>query len=158
MFAHLFRALTIPDIVNVKYNNDDWNMFYWVIAMKMKDIMTRKVVTITKGCMISEAASLMKKKDISCLAVTCGDVIEGIVTERDVLRKIIANQKMFHQIPVSEVMSAPVVTVDEDIGVSDAVNMMQDKHIRRIVIAKDEKMIGIVTESDFVKVLRKIKI
>ncbi len=129
-----------------------------VIAMKMKDIMTKKVVTITKGCMISEAANLMKKKDISCLVITCGDDLEGIVTERDVLRKIIANQKMFNQIQISEIMSAPVVTVDGEASVRDAVNLMQEKHIRRIVIAKDEKMIGIVTESDFVKVLRKIKI
>ena len=126
--------------------------------MKMKDVMSKNVATITKGCMITEAAELMKKKDISCLVVICGDIIEGIVTERDVLRKIIANQKMFHQIPVSEIMTAPVVTVDEDMGVCDAVNLMQDKHIRRIVIAKDEKMIGIVTESDFVKLLRNIKI
>ena len=124
----------------------------------MKDIMSKSVVTITKGCMITEAADLMKKKGISCLVITCGDIIEGIITERDVLRKIVANQKMFHQIDVSEIMSAPVVTVDEDMSVHDAVNMMQEKHIRRIVIAKDEKMIGIVTESDFVKVLRKIKI
>ena len=126
--------------------------------MKMKEIMSKNVATITKGCLITEAADLMKKKDISCLVVTCGDVIEGIVTERDVLRKIIANQKMFHQIPVSEIMSAPVVTADEDMGVRDAVCLMQEKHIRRIVIAKDEKMIGIVTESDFVKVLRNLKI
>lgn len=126
--------------------------------MKIKEIMSKNVVTITKGCLITEAANLMRKKDISCLVITCGDIIEGIVTERDVLRKIIANQKMFNQIPVSEVMSAPVVTVDGDTGVRDAVNLMQDKHIRRIVIAKDEKMTGIVTESDFVKLLRKVKI
>ncbi len=126
--------------------------------MKIKEIMSKNVVTITKGCLITEAADLMRKKDISCLVITCGDVIEGIVTERDVLRKIIANQKMFNQIPVSEVMSAPVVTVDGDMGVRDAVNLMQDKHIRRIVIAKDEKMTGIVTESDFVKLLRTVKI
>ncbi len=126
--------------------------------MKIKEIMTKNVLTITKGCLITEAAELMKEKDVSCLVIICGDSIEGIVTERDVLRKIIADQKMFGQIQISEIMSTPVLTVDEETDVHKVIVLMQEKHIRRIVVAKNGKMIGIVTESDFVKVLRKMKI
>ncbi len=125
--------------------------------MKVKDIMTRKVVEITKGCLITEAAELMRKKDISCLVITCGTSIEGIVTERDVLRKIIAEQKMFGQIPISEIMTAPVVTIEEETEIYDAVDLMARKHIRRLVVTNGGKMTGIVTESDFVRVLRKLK-
>lgn len=125
--------------------------------MKVKDIMTRKVVEITKGCLITEAAELMRKKDISCLVITCGTSIEGIVTERDVLRKIIAEQKMFSQISISEIMTAPVVTIEEETEIYDAVDLMARKHIRRLVVTNGGKMTGIVTESDFVRVLRKLK-
>ncbi|MEA3342973.1 MAG: CBS domain-containing protein [archaeon] len=125
--------------------------------MKVKGIMTRKVVEITKGCLITEAAELMRKKDISCLVITCGTSIEGIVTERDVLRKIIAEQKMFSQISISEIMTAPVVTIEEETEIYDAVDLMARKHIRRLVVTNGGKMTGIVTESDFVRVLRKLK-
>ncbi len=125
--------------------------------MKVKDIMTRKVVEITKGCLITEAAELMRKKDISCLVITCGTSIEGIVTERDVLRKIIAEQKMFSQISISDIMTAPVVTIEEETEIYDAVDLMARKHIRRLVVTNGGKMTGIVTESDFVRVLRKLK-
>lgn len=125
--------------------------------MKVKDIMIRKVVEITKGCLITEAAELMRKKDISCLVITCGASIEGIVTERDVLRKIIAEQKMFGQISISEIMTAPVVTIEEERDIYDAVDLMARKHIRRLVVTNGGKMTGIVTESDFVRVLRKLK-
>jgi len=125
--------------------------------MKVKDIMTRKVVEITKGCLITEAAELMRKKDISCLVITCGTSIEGIVTERDVLRKIIAEQKMFGQISISEIMTAPVVTTEEEAEIYGAVDLMARKHIRRLVVTNGGKMTGIVTESDFVRVLRKLK-
>ena len=124
--------------------------------MKLKDIMTKDVVTITKGSLITEAANLMKKKDISCLVVTCGDTIEGIVTERDVLRKIIASQKMLHQIEVHDIMSAPVITIDDDSDIFDALDILRKKHIRRIVaVTRNKKMTGIVTESDFMKLLQK---
>ncbi len=126
--------------------------------MKIKQIMSKNVATITKGCLIREAAEIMKEKDISCLVVTCGDVIEGIVTERDVLRKIVANQKMFNQIQVSDIMSAPIITIDEETNIHDAVNLMQKKHIRRIVIVKNGAMTGIATESDFVEILKNVKI
>lgn len=126
--------------------------------MKVKDIMSKTVATITKGCLITEAAEQMRKKDISCLVVTCGDTPVGIITERDVLRKIIANQKMFHQIEVSDIMNSPVLTVDEETSINDAVKIMAEKHIRRLVIVKDGKMSGVVTESDFVKILRKLKV
>ncbi len=125
--------------------------------MKVKDIMTRKVVEITKGCLITEAAELMRKKDISCLVITCGTSIEGIVTERDVLRKIIAEQKMFGQISISDIMTAPVVTIEEETEIYDAVDLMAKKHIRRLVVTNGSRMTGIVTESDFVRVLRKLK-
>ncbi len=124
--------------------------------MKVKEIMTKDVVTITKGILITEAANVMKKKDISCLVVTCGDIVEGIVTERDVLRKIIASQKMLHQIEVRDIMSAPVVTIDDDSDILDALDVLRKKHIRRIVaVNKNKKMTGIITESDFMKLLQK---
>lgn len=126
--------------------------------MKVKDIMTRKVVEITKGCQITEAAELMRKKDISCLVITCGTSIEGIVTERDVLRKIIAEQKMFGQIQVQDVMNSPVITVEEDADILNAARLMEKKHIRRLVTVKDGKICGIITESDFMRVLKNFKI
>ncbi|MFH1126484.1 MAG: CBS domain-containing protein [archaeon] len=126
--------------------------------MKVKEIMSKNVVTITKGCLITEAAEIMRKKDISCLVVTCGDTVEGIVTERDVLRKIVANQKMFHQIQIKEIMSYPVVTTDGELSIHETLKIMEEKHIRRLVISKNNKLAGIVTESDFVKILRKLNI
>jgi len=124
--------------------------------MKVKDLMTKDIVTITKGSLITDAANMMKKKDISCLVVTCGETIEGIITERDVMRKIIASQKMLHQIEVRDIMSSPVATIDEDADIFDALDMLRKKHIRRVVaVNKNKKMAGIITQSDFMKLIQK---
>jgi len=124
--------------------------------MKVKELMSKDVVTITKGSLITDAANMMKKKDISCLVVTCGETIEGIVTERDVMRKIIASQKMLHQIEVRDIMSSPVATIDEDADIFDALDMLRKKHIRRVVaVNKNKKMAGIITQSDFMKLIQK---
>lgn len=123
--------------------------------MKIRDLMTREIVTITKGCLITEAAELMKDKDISCLVVTRGDVVEGIITERDVLRKIVANQKIFHQIQVNEIMSDAVITIEDKSNIHDAIILMEDNHIRRLVAVRNDKMSGLITQTDLVRVLKK---
>ncbi|MGO8806781.1 MAG: cyclic nucleotide-binding/CBS domain-containing protein [Candidatus Bathyarchaeia archaeon] len=116
----------------------------------VKDIMTKNVMTVDVDKTVFEAAQLMSKKGIGCLVVTVGDVPSGIVTERDFVRRIIAQRGSF-DLKVSEIMSKSLVTVDPDASVKDAARLMSSHKIRRLPVLKQGKLVGIVVAADLVR-------
>jgi CBS domain-containing protein len=120
----------------------------------VKDIMIRDVITITVDKTIFEAAELMTSKEIGCLIIVQDEAPVGIVTERDLVRRIIA-KKLPYDIKVSEIMTKSLVTVDPDASLKDAARLMSAKRIRRLPVVKQNKLVGIVVASDFIRNLGK---
>ena len=116
----------------------------------VKDIMTKNVVTITADKTVFEAAQLMDSKKIGCLIVAQNDVPMGIVTERDIVRRIVA-KKMSSEVKISDIMTKKLVTVDPDLSLKDAARLMSYNGIRRLPVVKQNKLVGIVVSSDFVR-------
>jgi CBS domain-containing protein len=116
----------------------------------VKDIMTKNVVTITADKTVFEAAELMDFKKIGCLIVAQNEAPMGIVTERDIVRRIVA-KKMPYDVRVSEIMTQNLVTVDPDSSLKDAARLMSNNGIRRLPVVKQNKLVGIVVSSDFVR-------
>jgi len=112
--------------------------------------MTKKVVTIDSNKTVFEAAQLMSEKSIGCLVVTDGDAPVGIVTERDFLKRIVAQRASF-DVKVSEIMSKSLVTVDPDASVKTAARLMSSHRIRRLPVLKQNKLVGIVVATDLVR-------
>ena len=110
-------------------------------------IMTRKVVTISPSEKISDALALMADRDIGSLVVTQKDSAVGIITERDVIRRMV-NDKDFGKFEVGSVMSHPLITTQPDTPSWEALRTMLVKRIRRIPILENGKLVGIVTERD----------
>ena len=79
----------------------------------VKDFMTTNVITIDIQKTVLEAAKLMHQQDVGDLVVMDGNVAKGIITERDLVRRVMAQKKPFDA-KVSEVMSDPLITIDED--------------------------------------------
>jgi CBS domain-containing protein len=116
----------------------------------VKDIMTKTVVTIDVNQTVYEAAQLMSAKVIGCLVVTENDVAVGIVTERDFLRRIVAERASF-DLKISAIMSKSLITVDPDTSVRDAARLMVTNKIRRLPVVKAETLVGILVASDLAK-------
>lgn len=120
----------------------------------LKDIMVRKVITIDPDKTARDAARLMADNNISSVIVMKGDEIVGIVTERDLVRKVCANDIPSSKVNIVSVMSAPVITAESDLPIEAAVQRMFNNRIRRLPVVENGKLVGIVTISDIAKHMR----
>ncbi len=120
----------------------------------VKDFMTTNVITIDIQKTVLEAAKLMHQQDVGDLVVMDGNVAKGIITERDLVRRVMAQKKPFDA-KVSEVMSDPLITIDEDSSLRAAARTMIKYKIRRLPVTKEDELVGIIATSDFARHLSK---
>ena len=120
----------------------------------VKDLMTKDVLTIDVNKTVIEAAALMSQKDVGDLVVMENNTPVGIVTERDFVRRVLAVGKSTST-KVSEVMSAPLRVIDPEAPIKEAARRMVNKGIRRLAVMKDNKLVGIITATDFARHLGK---
>jgi CBS domain-containing protein len=122
----------------------------WIIMPSVKDIMTKEVVTIDVNKSVFEAAQLMTTKSLGCLIVVDKGLPVGIITERDIVRRIVAKRSSL-DLRVVEVMTKTLVTVNPDTSLKDAARVMSTNRIRRLPVLKQNQLVGIVVASDFVR-------
>ncbi len=116
----------------------------------VKDFMTTNVITIDVQRTVLEAAKLMHHQDVGDLVVMEGNEPKGIVTERDLVRRVMAQKKPL-ETKVSEVMSNPLITIEEDSSLRDAARIMVKNKIRRLPVTKKNVLVGIIATSDFAR-------
>ena len=121
---------------------------------KVKDVMTKKVITVESNKTVSEAAALMAENDVANLIVMDNNIPIGIVTERDFVRRVMAKNKP-SKTKISEIMSTPLRVIDPDAPLKEAARRMVRKRIRRLPVIIDNKLVGIITTSDFARHLSK---
>ncbi len=110
-------------------------------------IMTRKVITVPAKEKVSKALYIMSKNDIGSLVVVDEDRPVGIVTERDIVRRLV-NDWETPKIPVMGLMSHPLITAEPETPSWEAFRTMLKKRIRRLPVLDQGKLVGIVTERD----------
>src|ERR671937_2907543 len=94
---------------------------------KVRDVMTSDPVTITRDASLAEASRLMRDRDIGALVVLAEDDVAGVITDRDIVVRGIAENRMPDQTPVSEVTSEDVVTVSPEDELSRVVEIMRER-------------------------------
>ncbi len=120
----------------------------------VRDFMTTNVITIDVQGTVLEAAKLMHQQDVGDLVVMEGIVAKGIITERDLVRRVMAQKKSLDT-RVSEVMSDPLITIEEESSLRDAARKMVKYKIRRLPVTKNNVLVGIIATSDFARHLSK---
>ena len=116
--------------------------------------MTKNVITIDASKTVIEAADLMSQNNVGDLVVMDKNVPVGIVTERDLVRRVLAERKSLN-IKVSEVMTTPLRVIDPEAPLKEAARRMVNKGIRRLPVIKDNQLVGIITATDFARHLSK---
>jgi CBS domain-containing protein len=117
--------------------------------MKIKDVMTTSVECVRPETTLQEAAAKMKSLNVGSLPVCEGDRPIGIITDRDIVVRAIAEGRDPRTARVPEVMTADVVSVSETADVKEAARLMKDRQIRRIVVVDPSKrVVGIVSLGD----------
>jgi CBS domain-containing protein len=118
--------------------------------MQIKDIMTANPECIRPDATIQEAACRMRDLDVGSLPV-CGenDRLVGMITDRDISVRAVAEGKDPKTTPVREAMTRDVIYCFEDQNVQEAARMMQERRIRRLVVLnRDKRLAGIVSLGD----------
>lgn len=109
------------------------------------------VHTVGPDARVIDALKLMAEKDVGALVVTEGARIAGIISERDYARKVILHGKSSHDIPVREIMTPRVVTVQPRHTVEECMALMTEKRIRHLPVTEGERLIGVLSIGDLVK-------
>ena len=121
---------------------------------QIRDIMEKNVITIGHDKTVLDAACLMKENEISFLVVLKNEEPIGVVTESDFVRKLVANNKVASKVPLSKIMSYKFRSVGPTTEIEDAVQKMLNNKIRRLLVVDDEKLVGVITQTDLTSFLR----
>jgi CBS domain-containing protein len=116
---------------------------------KVHEVMTERPRAVTPDTPVSEAAQLMKSEDVGALPVLDGDQLAGIVTDRDIVIRAVADAKDPKGMPVREVASREVATIGPDDTLSDALKLMASAQVRRIpVVDEGNRLVGMLSQAD----------
>ena len=119
-------------------------------------LMTERLETISPSDTAQEAAKKMRDKKVSSLVVTdVEDKPIGIVTERDLVRQVCTKVINSNDVIVHHIMSSPLATIDANSSVEVAADIMIQNKVRHLLVVNENKVLGIITPSDFTGYLKK---
>jgi CBS domain-containing protein len=119
----------------------------------LSEIMSSPVITILPTKTVVDAAQLMTEKNIESLVVSWGTDAVGILTEKDIVRRVVAKE-LPYSTQILEMMSKPVITINVNDFVEDAVNLMRDNGVKRLPVEEKGTIIGIIAASDLAHLMR----
>ncbi len=117
-------------------------------SMIVRDIMTANVKTVRPDTVIQEVVATMNKLNIGSVVVVQGDRPVGIITGRDLISRVVQPCLAPSALKAREVMSTPLVTIDENATVEEAVRLMAQKKIKKLPVMNADNLAGIVTFTD----------
>jgi len=121
------------------------------MSLEARDVMVKNVITVDAEATVREAARLMNKYEIGCLIVMKRGKPVGIVTERDMLKRVLLKSKDPRKTKVGKIMSKPLVVGEPQTDIRDAVRLMVEGRIKRLPIVEDGYLLGLITFTDIVR-------
>jgi CBS domain-containing protein len=118
----------------------------------VKDVMVTNVVTVDVGVNVRKAVERMNKQEIGCLVVLEKGNFAGILTERDVLKRVVAKARNPKKTLVGDVMSKPLIVVDPQASLEEALELMFEKRVKKLPVVKNKKLMGLITMTDIARV------
>jgi len=121
------------------------------MSLKIEDIMVEDVVSVSEKATVREAAELMSKHEIGCLVVVRKGKPVGIVTETDMVKRVILQPVDPGEIKVGEIMSEPLVVSNPQMDVDEASRIMRRRKIKKLPVIENGRLVGLVTNTDIVR-------
>jgi len=121
--------------------------------MKVKDIMTKGPACCGPETRLDKVANLMLENDCGGIPVLDGTKLVGVVTDRDIAVRAFGKMRNPLDVPVKNIMTSDVLSVDEETPIEIAVDLMQERKVRRVPVMRAGKVVGIVAPADLVRVL-----
>lgn len=132
------------------------------MSLKVEDVMVEDVITIDPDATVKKAVSLMNENEIGCLIVVKQGKAVGIVTERDMLSRVLSLGRDPERTRVVEVMSAPLVVAEPKMELEEAARLMFKMKVKKLPVVSDSQLVGLITLTDvarfqpqIIKILKK---
>jgi CBS domain-containing protein len=114
-------------------------------------MMTKEPRVVRRDTSVQEVVATMNKFDISSVIVVEGKRPVGIITHKDIISKLVQARIPPDAVTAREVMTSPVLTIDEDASIEEAARLMAKKHIKKLIVTRSNELVGIVTSSDLMR-------
>ncbi len=118
------------------------------MAQSIREVMTKDPITLPADRPVIEAARCMRDRDIGDVIVTEGDRIIGILTDRDIVVRVVAEGRDPATTTLGEVATGSLATVSPDDSVDDAVRLIREHNVRRLPVVENGRPVGVVTIGD----------
>ena len=119
------------------------------MGTKVRDVMATRPRSVTPQTPVTEVARLMEDDDVGSIPIVEGERLVGIVTDRDIVVRAVAQGKDPRGMPAAEVASRELVTIDPDDDLSEALTLMAQHQVRRLpVVDEDERLVGVLSQAD----------
>jgi len=120
----------------------------------VREAMSSPAVILRPDQPILDAAKLMDARDIGCIVVATQEAVIGVITENDLVRRVIL-RGLDYDAPVNQAMTSPAFTVRPDVSLEEAIRLMSNYRIKRLVVLENNKAIGVITYSDIWRNIRR---
>ena len=118
---------------------------------KIRDLMVKEVITLQAYASVYQAVKLMNKNKIGCLVIIRNGETAGILTERDLLERVLEKCKNPKETNVFEVMTSHVITGNPEMEISEATRIMFENKVKKLPLVEGNKLVGIVTLTDIAR-------
>jgi len=119
-----------------------------LLEIKVGEIAKRNLVTTDEGELVASVVHLMVQRNVGSVVVTRNRLPVGIVTEKDLLKKILATGRSVETTKVGEIMTHDPIAIEEDRPLSEAIDLMGRKRTRRLLVSRAGEVVGILTQRD----------
>jgi CBS domain-containing protein len=128
------------------------------VTLKTASVMVKKVITVDEKASVKEAANIMNQFEIGSVIATRKGKPIGIITERDLLKRIVSNGRNAEKTIVKEIMSSPLIAISPDTDLEEAAHVMFEKKIKKLIVTEQNRLVGLVSLTDIARVQPMIKV
>jgi CBS domain-containing protein len=121
------------------------------MSLKVEDVMVKTVITLNIEATVKEAVTTMNERDIGCLVIVQNETPIGIITEKDMLKRVLLDAKNPEATKVSQIMTSPIIHGEPKMSVQDAVRLMVEKKIKKLPIFEQDRLVGLITLTDLLR-------
>ena len=118
---------------------------------RLGEIMVRDVITARPNDSVAQVAKLMDKHEIGCVIIVDNKKPLGVVTERDMIKRVICESEKSQNKAVSEIMSEPLIEASPEMLAGDAAKLMFERNIKKLPIVENGRLLGLVTLTDLIR-------
>jgi CBS domain-containing protein len=119
--------------------------------MQVREVMTSNPVSCRSQDLIADAAKAMGREDVGSIPVVDGERLVGVLTDRDIVLRVVAEGRDPQSTPVGEVASSDVATVSPNEELDRALQLLAERRVRRLPVVEDDKLVGILAQADIAR-------